>query len=243
MKNILILLAFSAVWTAPALSAPGFTSQETEDSRIIAAATRGPAEVDLHGEATLKLPAGTAFLPAKAAATLLARMNNAVRPDLLGLILGGGDWMVVLEYAAEGHVPDGDVKSLDANSVLRRMQVETPQDRRRREQGLEVLRASHWVVAPHYDSARHQLAWAVEYETLSGGKVVRKGVNNTAVALGRTSRIVMNLVSDSNDAKATADILPALMAGMRFKLGHRYEDFSAAKDPQTSNGLAGLIAN
>lgn len=237
----LVLIALLA-WL-PAAAAPGASSQEIEDKQVISAAIRGPAEVNLHDQAVLSLPAGTAFLPRAAAATLLGRMGNVIRPDLLGLVVGGGDWMVVMEYTSDGHVPDADTKSLESKTMMRRLQAETADDRHRREQGLEVLHTSRWLELPHYDSGRHQLSWGVEYETIANSRAIRKSANRTAVALGRSSRIGLDLVTNGDDAQKTTQILPALLAGLNFLPGCRYQDFDPAKDKSAPYNLSQMIAN
>jgi uncharacterized membrane-anchored protein len=227
-----------------AAAAPDTASQDAQDKQVVSAAIHGPADVNLHDVAILKLPPKTAFLPAAAAATILARMGNTVRPDMLGLVAGGGDWMIVLEYRADGHVPDQAARSLEADKLLARLQTVSPDDRRRHEQGLETLRASRWVEAPHYDSARYQLSWAVEYQTIgANGAVLRTSANRTAVALGRNSRIGLNLVSESGDAQKDAGVLSDFLSRLQFLPGNRYEDFDAGKDKMASYGLDGLIAD
>ena len=74
MKNTAIFLILLAFCAAPAAAEPGSPSQESQDKQIVSSAIRGLADVNLRDQAVLKLPAGMAFLPAPAAATMLARM-------------------------------------------------------------------------------------------------------------------------------------------------------------------------
>jgi uncharacterized membrane-anchored protein len=236
----LLLSAFSAF---PAAGLPGGSSQDAEDRQVISAAIHGPAEVNLHDDAILKLPKGNVFLPAQAAAAVIARMGNPVRGNLIGLVLGGDDWMVVLEYVADGHVRDDGQEALNAAKLLSRMQAGSEEDRRRRQQGLETLRATRWLDVPRYDPHRHQLAWSVEYQTLgSNGAVVRSSTNTTTVALGRLSHINLNLVAVPGGSQKNG-YLSTLMSGLTFLPGRRYEDFDARKDRLAPYSLSGLIAD
>jgi uncharacterized membrane-anchored protein len=51
----------------------------------------GPATIQLKDQAELNLPEHYAFMPAAAAATLMARMGNSTGENFLGLVVPTGD--------------------------------------------------------------------------------------------------------------------------------------------------------
>ena len=73
-----------------------------------AAMTKGPANVPVMGQATLKLPANFGFIPAKETRQLLTAMGNHPSDETQGMIIAtdgqNSDWFMVVGYTPAGYI-------------------------------------------------------------------------------------------------------------------------------------------
>src|SRR5262249_46604127 len=159
--------------------------------------------------ATLSLPAGFAFVPAKEARGLLQAMGNSTTDDTLGLILpaGGADWFVAVRYIKAGYIKDDDAKDWNADEMLDQIRAGTEQGNKERvARGIPPLEVVGWVEKPTYDGSAHQLKWSIAARDKGAPAEAPQGVNYNTYALGREGFISMNLVTDLGVVEAKKPI-------------------------------------
>ena len=211
----------------------------------IAAMVRGPAEVKLLDQATLRLPPGYGFIPSEQAANLLRSMGNVIGSAPLGMVVstdGGSGWFVVAQFEKSGYIKDDDAKDWDAGKLLQNLKDGTEQaNAERTSRGIPEMEVLGWVEAPHYDVSAHQLVWSASLQQKRAAENADKGINYNTYALGRDGYISMNLVTDLKSIEAQKPIARTLLSGLEFGGGKRYADFNSSTDTVAAYGLAALV--
>lgn len=205
----------------------------------------GPAEVALRDQATLKLPAGTMFVPQPTADKILKSMGNRGDDRVIGLIYplrDDQDWAMIAEYEAAGYIKDDDARDWNADELLRNLKDGTAAaNEERRRAGFPTLEVTGWAEKPAYDAATHRLVWAATavHPGAAGQPAV---VNYNTYALGRHGYISMNLLTDSNALDADKVHARDMLSRLTFVDGKRYADFDSKTDHVAEYGLAALVA-
>jgi len=240
-----LALSLAPAGAQPAAPPPPDPQRAAENKQIDAAAKHGPIDITLRDEAVLSVPKGEVFIPAQEAGILLRRMGNFTNDQVLGIILPEGDenWFVVADYNDSGYVKDEEGKDIDADKLLQGMKDATEEDNKeRREKGIDPIRESRWIEAPHYDKASRHLVWSIELETLNAkGAVKGKNLNYNTYALGRGGFIELTLVTGIATVEKDKTYVRQLLSNLHFKPGKRYEDFNASTDKVAAFGLLALI--
>jgi uncharacterized membrane-anchored protein len=149
-------------------------------------------------------------------------------------------WGVVLEYLAEGHVSDADAGEVDYDEMLEDMQSSAREENEeRRKGGFDAVEIVGWAERPHHDPARHHLFWAREVQFEGAPE---RTLNYDVRVLGRKGVLSMNAVADMAELEAVRAGMAALLAGVDFGKGNRYEDFDSNVDELAAYGIGGLIA-
>ena len=242
-------MAAAAVWASCVATAQAAPSQD--EARQVwqdagKAATKGPADVALGGQAHLHLPAGEAFVPSAQAARLLAVMGNpGDDPQLQGMILPQDmkdGWFMVVEWHPEGYVKDDDAKNWNADDLLKGFREGTAEGNKEREKmGVPQLDIIGWAEPPKYDSGTQHLVWAMSSREIGAPADRPQIVNYNTYALGREGYFTMNLVADLADLPALKPVAARQIGGLEFDAGKRYADFDASKDHVAEYGLAALV--
>jgi len=229
----------------PAAAPPADPQRTAEDKQIHDAVKRGPVDIALRDQAVLNVPKGEVFLPAREAAILMRRMGNFTNDRLLGMVLPEGEenWFVVAEFDDSGYVKDEEGKDIDAAKLLQGLKDGTEEENKtRREKGIDPIRVTRWIEAPHYDQVSRHLVWSIELETLNAnGAVKGTNLNYNTYALGRGGFIELNLVTDPASVEKDKSYVRQLLSNLHFKTGKRYEDFNASTDKVAAFGLLALI--
>src|SRR5688500_9555671 len=157
-------LAAALLWTAVAVfAAPNEEQFRKAAADAEAAARKGPADVELAGQAMLRLPAGHLFVPQPQAGLLLNAMGNPGQdPRLQGLILpdGDADWFMTVRYEASGFVKDDDAREWNADDLLKGYRDGTEASNEERiKLGVPAIEIIGWAEKPAYDAAAHRLVW------------------------------------------------------------------------------------
>jgi uncharacterized membrane-anchored protein len=201
----------------------------------------GPARIKLSDQAVLMLPKGDVFVPAAEAAGILRAWDARPGPDLLGMVLPAsgtrGQWFVVLHFNGVGHVRDDDAKRWSAEALLAALKEgATAAGANRGAGSVSVL---GWLEPPRYDPAARQLVWS-----LATTRSARKAstANYNTFMLGREGYISMNLVADADEIERNKPVMKALLAGLAFREGKRYDEFDASTDRLAPHGLTALVA-
>ena len=151
-----------------------------------------------------------------------------------------GAWGALVQYVADGHVPDDDARTIDYADLLRDMQRGTQQENTwRRENNYPEITLVGWAEAPHYDDATHKLYWAKELAF--GGDNVRT-LNYDIRVLGREGHLVVSFVATMEELALIRESAPAVMSMANFTTGNTYADYREGVDQRAAYGIGGLIA-
>jgi uncharacterized membrane-anchored protein len=122
VRHVLVAFTFGAVALAASAQAADDAAAHRAFDDARQAATSGPHDVPLAGQAVLKLPAGHAFVPLPQAGAMLNAMGNPGHDEQLqGLIVPKGDndsWFIIVRYVDEGYIQDDDAKDWNADEPL-----------------------------------------------------------------------------------------------------------------------------
>jgi uncharacterized membrane-anchored protein len=221
--------------------------QEARDAyhQAVAAGTRGPADVTLLDQAVLHLPPNMEFIPPDAATRLLRAWGNRVLTPPIGLVIGTrreDDWATVLRFTKEGFVKDDDAKNWNADELLNGVREGTEQaNEDRRARGFPELEILGWVTRPAYDAATHRLVWALSSKDKDTPGLTPKGISYNTYALGRDGYFSFELLTSPQDVEHDKPAATALLGGLDYDSGKRYQDFNASTDHVAEYGLAALV--
>jgi uncharacterized membrane-anchored protein len=249
---ILCLLALS-VAALPLFSA---TPDPTDPAARLAQAQKladsvhyQTGEIVLKGDiAKVSLPAGYNFLdPADSGIILTQLWGNPAQKEVLGMITPEGfdplrhdSWAVVLTYADDGYVKDGDANKIDYADLMKKMKEGTAEANKEREKnGYPPIDIVGWAAAPRYDAATHKLYWAKE---IKFGTVPVNTLNYNIRMLGRSGVLVLNAVARMEELPEVERATPTLLSMVEFQPGHRYTDFKQGTDKVATYGIAALVA-
>ncbi|MFN0315750.1 MAG: DUF2167 domain-containing protein [Burkholderiales bacterium] len=207
---------------------------------------KGPAEVPLIDQATLKLPSGYVYFPGKQAGRFLRAMGNRVTEDPLGMVVGGqgnqGHWFAVMQYDPAGYVKDDDAKEWNAQELLDSIRAGTAASNdERRAKGIPETEIIGWIEAPAYDSAQHRLVWSIASKGKGEPDNTERTVNYNTYALGREGYISLNLVTGASTIESEKRHAKELLAALNFNAGKSYADFNSSTDKVAEYGLAALV--
>lgn len=200
----------------------------------------GPTTAELgDGLAQIEIPEGYVFADKAETKKVMEMTGNPPSDQEVGLIAPtdeGKTWFVVLEYNEVGYVKDDDKDEIDADAILKSISEGTEAaNEERKKMGSEPIHIVGWFEKPHYDSATHNLVWAIE------GKGKAALVNYDVRLLGRRGYISATLVTDPQAMAADLPHVQALLGGFSFKEGNRYAEWKSG-DKIAEYGLAALVA-
>ena len=201
----------------------------------------GPAKVDLGKVAQLDLAEGYVFLDAKDARTLLEAAGNTPDGSEVGLVAPAAEdqnWFVIFDYSEVGYVSDSEKDKIDADALLKGIKEGTEESNAvRKEKGIPGLHVVGWQQRPSYDSATHNLTWAILAKDDTGDRVVNFNVR----LLGRRGYMSATLVDDPSRIAAARPHLDRILTDFSYKSGNRYAEFRPG-DKVAEYGLVALMA-
>ncbi|MBI3899507.1 MAG: DUF2167 domain-containing protein [Gammaproteobacteria bacterium] len=244
---LLLLLVNSVAALAADVTEPAAADVQAAFAAAEKTVQRGPADVTLADQATLKLPANFAFVPAKEAAGILQAWGNRAGDELIGMVFPSGEtadnWFVVIQFDKAGYIKDDDAKDWNADDLLQSLKDGTDHaNEERRKRGIAEMEIVGWVEPPHYDSTTRQLVWSIASRDKGAADSAEKGINYNTYSLGRDGYISMNLVTDLKAIETHKPIAKTLLGALSFRDGERYADFDASTDKVAAYGLAALVA-
>jgi uncharacterized membrane-anchored protein len=227
----------SAVWfLAAVLAAPGAWASPGTSW------TRGPAKVTLGSDvAQLDMADGYAFAGAADTQRLLEEMGNTVDRSEVGMVTStaeGQDWLLVFEYKPEGYIKDDEKDKIDKDAILKSYQEGTEEaNKTRKEKGIPGLHVIRWFEEPHYDTATHNLEWALLARDDNGGEVVNYNVRR----LGREGYMSITLVDEPAKIAASRAEMGQLLSTFEYMKGKTYAEWVPG-DKVAEYGLVALVA-
>jgi uncharacterized membrane-anchored protein len=208
-------------------------------------ATAGPAEIKLLDQATLKLPADQTFVPSAEAAQIMRAYGNQNDSTLTGLVVGTKDedtWLITIRHVEEGYVRDGDAKEWEPDALLDSLKEGTEDANKDRvDRGFPELEVLGWVQPPAYDATTHRLVWSLSVRNKGAAETGPNNINYNTYALGRDGYFSLDLLTNAPDIDHDKPAVQALLGGLQFLPGKRYEDFNSTTDKVAEYGLAALI--
>ncbi|HSW05614.1 DUF2167 domain-containing protein [Aquabacterium sp.] len=209
------------------------------------AARKGPADIELAGQAVLHLPAGHQWIPQPQATQLLQAMGNPGKDTRLqGLVFptDGQQWFMPVRFEAAGYVKDDDARDWKADELLKSYREGTEASNEERVKlGVTPIEVIGWVEQPAYDAGAHRLVWAMSSREKNAPADASQGVNYNTYALGREGYFSLNLVTGLSELPQHKPAAQAMLAALEYKDGKRYADFDAKTDHVAEYGLAALV--
>jgi uncharacterized membrane-anchored protein len=223
--------AFAEDQSAPAEDRNSVRKQISELQWI-----RGPQEVQLFGNSTLRLPAGYMFLNPAETAKLETITHN----------IGGGTeyffapedlhWGAHFRFKDDGYVKDDE--AIDAASLLQSIKDGTEAANKvRRDRGWDEMEVVGWQTPPHYESQTNRLEWAVIGKDLKSNDSV---VNFNTRILGRSGVMSVVLIAEPQALTAATDEFRSALTGFTYTPGQRYAEYRPG-DKVAKYGLAALV--
>jgi len=248
---LLAMVAFAGASAQPADTtdagaAPTRAEQENAAAwrAAMAAMVAGPNSVTLRDQATLTLPEGFGFVPAKEGSDVMKLMGNGTDDRFLGLVLPlrkDSHFFVSVEYENAGYIKDGEAKEWDAAGLLQTLKDGTEAANAERERrGIDPISVTRWIEPPAYDAATHRLVWSAE-ATLKNGTDPDPTINYNTYVLGREGYVSANLITTASTVETDRSIAAPLLSAFAFNGGKRYEDFNSSTDKIAAYGLTALI--
>ncbi len=210
-------------------------------------ATKGPAEVAMMAQATLKLPAGYLFVPVRQANRLMRAYGNSDGGEsFAGLIMpapdSNEDWFITASFQKEGYVKDEEAKNWDVDALLKNSRDGVEQDNAdRATRGFAKIKVDGWIEKPIYDSSQHRLVYSMSLSALDAKPGDETTVNYHTYALGREGYFSLDLITGSSSIERYKDRARTVLAALDYHQGKRYEEFVASTDRIAEYGIAALV--
>jgi uncharacterized membrane-anchored protein len=197
----------------------------------------GPGTAKLENTAVLKLPAGYRFVDGNITRRLLKASGEPVSGEELGLVKPDeGKWSVFFDFSPDGYVKDDDKDKLDADKLLRVIKKGNDRgNQERQKMGYPPLNITGWEQKPAYDSATHNLEWAIRAE--SEGRPI---LNYNTRLLGRRGVMQVVLVCQPDELSTILPTFKDLLTGFSYVQGESYAEYRPG-DKMAKYGLAALV--
>lgn len=200
-----------------------------------------------NGLARFQTPKGFRYLNHENAVKVLNAWGNEDVGDTLGMVFPDNlsvfhedSWGIVITYQDDGHVQDGDAKSIDYAKLLKDMQDSIAEENKeRKKHQAPQVELIGWATPPKYDERQKKMFWAKELRFEGNEK---NTLNYNVRILGRTGVLVLNVVSRMDQLKLIESHMPSLLASVDFMPGYTYADYKPGEDKKADYGLTGLIA-
>lgn len=221
------------------------TAVEVAVEGMSRAAVAGPTKISLGDKATLNLPEGFTWIPAKEAAVFMREIGNYVDDEYFyGLVFKKEmNGFISIEYDDSGYVKDDDAKNWDADELMDNLRKGTKEANKDRiAKGIEPIEIIGWIEKPTYDATNHRLIWSAAIQDIGTNEPLNEqGVNYNTYLLGREGYFSLNLVTDRGSVDHEIPLAKRILSYVKFNAGQRYADFNESTDKIAEYGLAALI--
>jgi len=195
---------------------------------------KGPTQVAVGGNSTLKLPEGYVYLDAANTAKYEELNENFSSGKEVFVAPTDLSWNAYLEFSDDGYVKDDE--KIDAPAILKTLTQNTEEaNEERRRRGWADMHVVGWSIPPAYNAETKRLEWATLLRSRGG-----EGTNFFTKVLGRRGVTTVVLVSRPEDTTAAVKDLNQVLTGYQFNAGDTYADYKPG-DKVAEYGLTGLI--
>jgi uncharacterized membrane-anchored protein len=252
LTALALLGALTAAPAARAADEPSATSPDAHQAAVASAfkaaqsvQVKGPSDIKLRDQATLKLPAGYVWVPEPAASQLMKAMGNHPDDRELGLIFPTAEnqnWMIVATYDKSGYIKDDEAKNWNVDDLFKSLKDGTEAaNEERRKEGFGELDIVGWVEKPTYTEGSHQLIWSISTRDKGAPADAPMSINYNTYALGREGYITLDMITGLQEIGQDKQHVQALLAALNYDAGKRYADFDSSTDKVAEYGLAALV--
>ena len=233
MSHIKILILLASGLALTGLSA---LAQDTA-SKPKLTVLKGPAKAPLGQVAQIDLPTGYVFINGKDYQALLKAEGEPVSGNELGSMRATNQhWSVVFEFSDIGYVKDDDKDKLNADKLIATIRRNNEEANKQRiEAGNPPIEVIGWEIPPKYDSATHNLEWAIR-----GAVQGQPFLNYNTRLLGRKGVMEVVLIVKPEQLGETLPTFRNLLAGYSFSIGNSYAEFRPG-DKVAKYGLGALV--
>lgn len=195
----------------------------------------------LGGIAKIAIPEGFRFTGGSGASQVVQLYGNLPMPNASGMLTTEGFGpLIIFTYKDEGHVPDEEKDTIDADALLESIREGMEASNEvRKERGLDQLEIRGWALPPRYSEKTNTLEWALLIGDL-GGKGPAS-VNYETRMLGRTGVMEVQLVCSPDNFEPLLAEFQTIMKGFDYVEGQRYAEFRQG-DRVAKYGLTALVA-
>jgi uncharacterized membrane-anchored protein len=217
-----------------ALAVAPVRAQQTNSKLNI---VRGPAKARMESVAQIDVPSGYSFLDGAGTRKLMKASGEPVSGREVGLMAPtNGDWTVIFEFSDVGYVKDDEKDKLDADKLLASIKSGTAEaNKERQRNGQPPLEVVGWDQPPQYDTATHNLEWAVR--ATSAGRTI---INYNTRLLGRKGVMEIVLIVEPENLQAALPKFKGLLANYAFQTGQSYAEYRPG-DKMAAYGLTALV--
>ncbi len=248
LSHALAACSLAVFAVVPALADAPARNDEAHSAfkEAVATAVHGPATIHLLDQGTLELPQGMIFADHAHGKRLMEAVGNEVNDSaFVGLVLPekrSGDWLMTIDYAAEGHVSDSDAGDIKPDRMLKVLQDGTAEGNKfRQTKGIAPIEVTGWAEPPAYNAIDHTLVWSALVREVGAPQGDEQTVNYNTRVLGREGYFLVDLVDGQSAIGADKLYAREVLDGTHFNDGKRYADFNASTDHVAAYGLAALI--
>lgn len=198
---------------------------------------RGPANAPLGSIAGLAVPAGCIFLDAQSTRLFLKSRGEPVSGHEVGFLTGTNQsWSVLFIFDESGYVKDNEKDKLASDKLLESIKQGVARGNKERQRnGHPPVEVTGWELPPRYDSATHDLEWAIR--CVCEGRPV---VNYNTRLLGRKGVMEVILVVAPERLPVTLPVFRKVLAGCSYQPGQTYAEYRPG-DRVANYGLGALV--
>jgi uncharacterized membrane-anchored protein len=198
---------------------------------------RGPARAPLGSVAGVVVPAGHIFLDANSTRLFLKTRGEPVSGHEVGFLTGTNqNWAALFIFDESGCVKDDEKDKLEADKLLESIKARAAQGNKARQRnGHPPVEVIGWELPPKYDSATHDLEWAIR-----GVCEGRPVVNYNTRLLGRKGAMEVILVVAPQRLPEALPAFRKVLAGCSFQPGQTYAEYRPG-DKVANFGLGALV--
>lgn len=206
----------------------------------------GPKRIVLNEGATLDLPIGYSFISKDNSAELMKLMGNDTTEGYLGMVVATRDlemaWLVAVSFTPTGWIDDSQSHLINPDALLATINSRFVKAAEQVPKGAlnPPMPALSWLVPPAYDKAKRTLHWLLHIPAPGNLSPAEQGINDKFIVLGRKGFLVANLATSLDNLQPALANAEAVVKGLSFTEGHRYDDYRAG-DPKAAFDITALI--
>ncbi len=199
----------------------------------------------------LTVPEGFVFLDTDASRHLLVDYwgnPDTTACNILGTLVSSDagiyynvEIAYVISYLNDGYVSDEDANEIDYDDLLNDIR-DALKEENEADPSAPQWEIIGWAWEPNYDQTKKTLAWAKHYNILYNTGVSHEVLNYDVRILGREGYVIIRAVASPEAKDELLANNSAIVSGIKYDDGYRYEDFDPETDHVAEWTIGSLIA-